>query len=126
MLRLLVLAFIKENQFLLNIFGLVYTFYILYGTDIYRIITHTYSRMLYYNKNKKDIEVLKRIINELFSLNDTICTDFIEKEHKIFFDYYVLYLQKNYKQHEKLLKKIEDISYESAYNFIVKSLKMLS
>jgi hypothetical protein len=82
--------------------------------------------MLYYNKNKKDIEVLKRIINELFSLNDTICTDFIEKEHKIFFDYYVLYLQKNYKQHEKLLKKIEDISYESAYNFIVKSLKMLS
>jgi serine/threonine protein kinase len=94
--------------------------------DVYKIITHSCIVMKYYKKDKKDIQTLNNIINKLFSLDDTVCTDFLQKQYSsghIGFDYYILYLQKNYNNHEKLIKKIEEINYESAYNFIVKYFK---
>lgn len=94
--------------------------------DVFRIITHTYYRMIFYQKDKKDISQLKKIINELFSLDNTICSDFIETQEKLFFDYYVLYIQQKQKDYKNLLKKIEKITYENAYNFVSNLIKNLS
>jgi hypothetical protein len=80
--------------------------------------------MIYNHKSKKEINDLKNIINRLFSLSSnynlsTICTDFVENNEKIWFDYYVEYLKEKLSSNDfsSLMKKIEKISYEYAYNF---------
>lgn len=112
--------------------------------DIYRVITDSYYRMLDYNKYDKNIKILKDIINDLFSLSPieniensgffglfsnnsnnsnkkiyTICTDFIENENEVWFDRYVEYLEKNLSNDNfsNLMKKIEKITYEYAFNY---------
>ena len=107
--------------------------------DVFRVITDSYSRMLDFNKNNDAIRNLKKIINDLFSLNSyqqeyglfdifksfnsvnpsTICSDFMENEQEVWFDRYVLYLEKNLSKENfsTLMKKIEKITYEFAFNY---------
>lgn len=92
--------------------------------DVYRIITNSYKIMIYYYKSEKDINDLKNIINLLFSISSnknlsTICSDFIENNQNIWFDYYVEYLKEKLSKYDFfiLMKKIEKISYEYAYNY---------
>lgn len=89
--------------------------------DVYRVLTYSYYLMTRrYNPNLKKI---KNDINKLFSLEgttfSTICTDFIDNEQEVWFDNYVLYLQKNLSRENFsiLMEKIEKITYEYAYNY---------
>ena len=97
--------------------------------------------MLDFNKKSDTLKKLKSIINDLFSLNtndnnkrglfdlfksfgndvnpSTICSDFMENEQEVWFDRYVLYLEKNLSKENfsTLMKKIENITYEFAFNY---------
>jgi len=108
--------------------------------DVFRVVTDSYSRMLDSNKKPDMLIKLKNIINDLFSLNNnykedsglfnifkrfdkvnpsTICSDFMENEQEVWFDRYVLYLEKNLSKENfsTLMKKIENITYEFAFNY---------
>lgn len=89
--------------------------------DVYRIITYSYYLMT--RRYKPDLQKIKNHINRLFSLENTkfstICTDFIDNEHEVWFDNYIIYLKENLslENFSILMKKIEKITYEYAYNF---------
>ena len=109
--------------------------------DVFRVITDSYSRMLDCNKSREILKKLKDIINDLFSLDglpastrglfdffkinisnidlSTICSDFIENEQELWFDRYVTYLEKHLSSENFsiLMKKIENITYEFAFNY---------
>ena len=109
--------------------------------DVFRVITDSYSRMLDCNKSREILKKLKDIINDLFSLDgmppstrglfdffksnmsnielSTVCSDFIENEQELWFDRYVIYLEKNLSSENFsiLMKKIENITYEFAFNY---------
>jgi len=63
------------------------------------------------------------IFKSFKSFNDknlsTICSDFIENERDLWFDRYVIYLEKNLspKNFSTLIKKIEKITYEFAFHY---------
>lgn len=91
--------------------------------DIYRFLTYSYYLMSRRYDQKKEMEILKNHINALFSLDgtqfSTICTDFIDNENEVWFDNYYTYLQENLSKElfSNLIKKIEKITYEDAYNY---------
>lgn len=91
--------------------------------DVYRVLTYSYYLMTRRYDQKKQLERLKNDINSLFSLDktqlSTICTDFVDNEHEVWFDNYYIYLKENLSKEDfsNLIKKIEKITYENAYNY---------
>ncbi len=106
--------------------------------DVYRIITNVYEHMLSTNIPENNIAIVKKIVDDLFSLDEdsdergflsffsknqglsTICSDFIENNDRVWYENYIDYIKNNLseKNSSTLIKKIEKITYEDAYNYL--------
>jgi serine/threonine protein kinase len=90
--------------------------------DVFRILTLSYAYLM--DVDSPHIKDIKYIIDDLFSIKrkgyKEMCSNFIKTESNISLEYYFLYIEKilSRNDYDYLIKKIEFITYEFAYNYI--------